>query len=154
MDDYIDQLIANLKVLASVPSAGRLSVRRGMLSVDVTVHGQCLVRFWHGDSRDSTLQHVKNTVVGATKIACGLLEARGEPGRQDLWTLERLSEEMERAEAGLRNLRATYSADSGMTASLAVVSERLAALRADIVRFIGGRGASLRAPQPVSDDDS
>lgn len=141
MEDYVDVLIADLKVVASVPNGGRLSVRRGHLSVDATVHGQCLTRFWYGDSRDSTLQHVKNTVAGAVRTADGIMAAPGEPDWKAVWTLERLACEMERAESGLRNLRSTYAADSGMTAALQVVSERLQAHCGVIQRFIRGDAA-------------
>jgi hypothetical protein len=136
MDDYVDILIANLKVLGSVPSGGRLAVRRGQLSVDSTVHGQCLVRFWHGDSRDTTIQHVKNTVVGAVRTADGVMAAPGTPDWKAIWTLDRMACEMESAEFGLRNLRSTYAADAGAAAALHVVSERLCAHAAVIRAFI------------------
>lgn len=142
MDDYVDVLIANLKVLSGVPNAGRLAIRRGQLSVDSTIHGQFLVRMFYGDSRDTTLQHVRNTVAGAVRIAEAIMQAPGEPDWKSVWTLERLAEEMERAEAGLRNLRATYSADSGTTASLQVLSERLASHHADISRYFAARSSA------------
>jgi hypothetical protein len=48
MDDYLDILIANLKVLGAVPNGGRLAVRGQRLWT--SVHGQFLIRFWHCDS--------------------------------------------------------------------------------------------------------
>jgi hypothetical protein len=139
MDEYIDILIANMKVLSSVPNGGRLAVRRGQLSVDTTVHGQFLARFWHGDSRESTLQHVKNTVAGVVRASEGIMASTSGRNRtwKDMWTLRHLSSEMQRAEFGLRNLRTTYTDDAGTIASLQVISERLQAHRETIDRFVG-----------------
>jgi hypothetical protein len=134
MDDYIDVLIANLKVIGSVPSGGRLAVRRGQLSVDTTIHGQFLVRFWYGDSRESTIQHVKNAVAGAVKTADSIMCAALD--WKSVWTLSCLASEMESAEFGLRNLRSTYSADAGAMAALSVISERLHAHGMVIRSFI------------------
>jgi hypothetical protein len=127
MDEYLDILIANLKVLAAVPTGGRLAVRRGQLSVDTTVHGQFLMRFWHGDSRVSTIQHVKNAVAGAVRMTELFMAATGTPSYKSLWTLDHVAKEMQSAEFGLRNLRSTYTDDVGTVAALHVISERLQA---------------------------
>jgi hypothetical protein len=136
MDDYVDILIANLKVLASVPNSGRLAVRRGQLSVDTCIHGQCILRFWYGDSRESTIHHVKNTVAGVIRTSDDIMHITGLPKWKDLWNLSRIAKEMKSAEFGLQNLRSTYSSDAGTSASLQVTSERLQAHREVILRFI------------------
>jgi hypothetical protein len=143
MEDYIDLLIANLKVLAGVPNGGRLAVRRGQLSVDTTVHGQFLMRFWHGDSRESTTHHVRNSVAGAMRATDAIMTAPGKPTWKDLWTLDHVAREMQSAEFGLRNLRSTYSDDAGTIAALYVISERLEA-HCDLIRRF------LEAQPPVA----
>lgn len=140
MDDYVDLLIANLKVLASVPNGGRLAVRRGQLSVDTTVHGQCIARFWHGDSRETTIHHVKNSVSGAMRATEAIMNGTS-LDLKDIWTLDHVAREMQSAEFGIRNLRSTYANDAGTIAALHVISERLDAHCELIRRF-------LEAPHP------
>ena len=137
-DDHVDTLIANLKVLASVPDGGRLCIRKGRLSVEPVVHGQAVSRFVHGDSRDTTISHVRNSIAGTIHVAHTLMEAgAGALGWKEAWTLDRIAAEMERAEAGMRNLRTTYAADTSTTSALQVLSERLAAHHAQIEAFLG-----------------
>jgi hypothetical protein len=126
MDDTVDVLIANLKVLASVPNSGRLSVRKGLLTVDNTIHGQFFIRFWYGDSRESTMYHVKNTIKNIIRASEDIMRAPGTAWK-DVWNLGRIAKEMECAEFGLQNLRVTYASDAGTNATLQVMSECLQA---------------------------
>jgi hypothetical protein len=136
MEEYIDQLIANLKVIGAVPTGGRLAVRRGQLSVDSTVHGQCLARFWYGDSRETTLQHVRNTMTGSVRATESLMTSERPLHLKEVWALDRVACEMEASECGLRNLRSTYTGDAGVNAALHVVSERMQAHAAVMRCFI------------------
>jgi hypothetical protein len=141
MDDFMDVLIANLKVLASVPAGGRLSVRRGQLTVDTTTRGQFLVRFWHGDSRATTLQLVRNTANGAIRATESIMASVPEAAPlKDIWTLDHVARELASADFGLRNLRATYEDDAGTVAALEVISERMLA-HCDVIRRFLERGA-------------
>ena len=134
MDEHVDGLIANLMVLASVPSGGRLSIRHGQMSVDTLIHGQSIVRMWHQDSRISTVRHVKNTLAGAQRATNAIMAtASSRLEWNDRWTLERLARELERAEIGLRNLRSTYAEDASVMATLQVLSERMRA-HADLIQ--------------------
>lgn len=136
MDDSVDILIANLKVLASVPNSGRLSVRKGLLTVDNTIHGQFFIRFWYGDSRESAMYHVKNTIKSIIRASEDIMRAPETPSWKDVWNLGRIAKEMECAEYGLQNLRATYASDAGTTATLQVISECLQAHREVISTFV------------------
>ena len=142
-DDYVDSLIANLKVLASVPNGGRLCVRKGQLAVEHTSHYQCVSRFVYGDSRDTTIAHIRNAIAGVVQIAHGIMAQGADIDWKSLWTLDRLSAEMELCEAGLRNLRATYAADSSTVAALQVLSERLASHNAQISKYLERSPASV-----------
>lgn len=150
MDDFVDVLIANLKVIASVPTGGRLAVRRGQLSVDTTdPRVLCLVRFWNGDSRESTAQVVKNTVAGATRATEAIMAATtGPTSYKDAWTLDHVAREMASADFGLQNLCATYDADAGTVAALTVVSERLRA-HCEVIRVFLERGTQRSATSTV-----
>jgi hypothetical protein len=138
-EDFVDSTIANLKVIGMVTQNGRLCVRKGQLCLERSDHAQGMRRWVHGDSRDVTLAHVRNTISNAGRI---LLGGRGPPpspspsptpssGDQSAgeharrWTEQRISAELSRCEIGLQNLKATYMDDSVMVANLGVIIERI-----------------------------
>ena len=136
-EDFTCSVLANLRVLGSVPHGGKICVRRGQLAVDPAVHGQFLLRFLYGDSREYSLNHIKNVVTSAVGIIKALVaDPRTEGAWESMWTLERLFAEMERCSAGMRNLRATYADDVCMVANLDVQQSRLDAHCAELGRFL------------------
>lgn len=150
-EDFVCATLANLKVLASVPNSGRICVRKGQLAVDTTVHGQFLMRFVYGDSRENTLNHIRNAITNAISIAKTLMgDIRTPASWENIWTLERLCTEMERCSVGIRNLKSTYSDDFCMVANLDVQEERLAAHRLELRKFLGGDAAPPPHENPLS----
>jgi hypothetical protein len=138
-EEYICNTLANLKVLSSVPNGGRLCVRKGQLAVDTTVNGQCIVRFMYGDSRETSLNHIKNTITSSISVVKALMaDPRTTETWEHMWTLERMAAEMERCSSGIRNLKATYCEDLSMAANLDVQEERLQAHCAELRRFLMG----------------
>lgn len=125
-DEYIDIIISNLKVIGMVPKGGKLCIRKGHLCLDAKkptrFHPllQPITRWFNGDSRDLTLLHTKNTINGAVKISKTMMRDNS----TDLWTLQRIMEELMACETGIQNLKATYSYDSMMLANLDVILER------------------------------
>jgi hypothetical protein len=149
-EDFICRTLANLKVVASVPTGGRLCVRHGHLAVDTNTRGQFLIRSIWGDSRATSLNHVRNTIDNAIdiiKVLCG--DPRTPEKWESMWTLERLGAEMERCVTGIRNLRSTYSEDLCMVANLDVQADRLLAHRGELQRFFSGGGQAC-PPYPPS----
>jgi hypothetical protein len=139
-DEFIDNTIANLKIIGMVPQNGKLCVRKGQLCVETTDQMQPVRRWVRGDSRDLTLMHVRNTISNATRITY-LLSADSDAGTNPKkWTISRIASDMSQCEVGLQNLRTTYAADSIMVANVGVIIERLAAHRDSLV----GTTAELR----------
>lgn len=146
-EDFICTTLANLKVIASVPTGGRLCVRHGQLAVDTNTRGQFLIRTIWGDSRSTSLNHVRNAIDNAIdiiKVLCG--DHRTPERWESMWTLERLGAEMERCVTGIRNLRSTYSEDLCMVANLDVQADRLLAHRGELQRFFGGQACPPYPP--------
>lgn len=135
-DDFVDSVIANLKVIGMVPKNGKLCVRKGGLCLD-SMQAQPLRRWVNGDSRDATIMHTKNTFFNAMKIARSIISG-GQSGynHSASWTLHRLLEEIKKCESGLENLKSTYVDDSMMLANLDVIIERRRSNISEIEEFM------------------
>ena len=142
-EEFVDSTIAALKVIGMVPKSGKLCVRKGQLSLDLADKAQSVRRWANGDSRDVTLMHARNSIGSAIKINKSIMGAG--PSSNDpipsmaLWTLDRMSSEMEQCEVGLQNLKTTYASDSMMVANLDVLADRLKAHKTEVVGFLGKR---------------
>ncbi len=140
-DDFVDATMANLKIISMLQKNDKIRVHKGNISIDRGDGAVQAVRRWlNRDSRDVTLIHVRNTISNAIRIACTLSSSiitttRGS-GLKD-WTLQRFVGEMAAAELGLQNLRATYMMDSGVVASIDVMTERLRANCDELIRIHG-----------------
>lgn len=147
-EEFVDSTIAALKIIGMVPKSGKLCVRKGQLSLDDADNAQPVRRWFRGDSRDVTIMHARNVINSAVKISRAMMQAVEQVGVGSAgstlaaWTLERLSVEMAQCEAGLQNLKTTYACDSAMVANLEVLSDRLRAHRAELVRFVDGPAAA------------
>jgi hypothetical protein len=153
-DEFVDNTIANLKIIGMVGQNGKLRVRKGQLCLEKDDRMQPVRRWASGDSRDLTLLHIRNAISNATRITAmlaggGLADAtdnfdasvngvNGSNGSNSSnnvnnssrrWTVARITAELSQCETGLQNLRTTYTADSIMVANIGVIIERLAAHR-------------------------
>lgn len=167
-EDFIDSTIANLKIVGMLQKNDKIRVHKGQISIDRGDGAVQAVRRWlNRDSRDVTLIHLRNTVNNAIRIARALAFAEGHGGKQrdpqqpggavrhggdvrplwaskpcgDMreWTLKRLVDEMQAAEIGLQNLRATYNADSSVIAAVDVLMDRLRINSEDMCKHTGSQ---------------
>lgn len=137
-DEFIDDIMANLKVIGMLQKNSKLCVRKGKLAIDDESHFQFLRRWLKRDSRDSVLMHMKNTIVNAINTSKVLLN-ESKYNEHDKWVLLRLNEEMRGCEMGIVNLKTTYAGDAMMVASLDVLIERLRASYDDITKKMNDR---------------
>lgn len=146
-------MLANLKVIAMIPRGGKLCVRQGQLCLEPVDSLQRVRRWLLGDSRSVALSHVRTTVNGAIELSSTLLKLctiSGVPSGQaplPLWTLQRLTREMQHCDTGFKNLRATYANDSLLIANLEVLAERLNEHEHDVTRVV----SNITAGPIVSD---
>ena len=134
-DDFVDNIIANLKVIGMVQKNSKLCVRKGQLAIDNEGHFQAVRRWLFKDSRDTVLMHVRNTINNAIKVSKNLINGDAQTDLRN-WTLLRLNEEMRNCQAGIQNLKTTYMDDAMMVASLDVLSERLVANYEEISKVL------------------
>jgi hypothetical protein len=135
-EEFIDNTIANLKIIGMLQKSQKLCIRKGQLTIELDDKMQFLRRWLHNDSRDHILMHVKNTVSNAIKIAGTLMAKKESIITFHQWTLTRIMQEMESAEHGLLNLKTTYVSDAIMIANLDVLIDRLTVNRKEIEKDI------------------
>jgi hypothetical protein len=123
-ENNIDNTITALKVISMVGKNGRLSVRKGHLTLESEDTMQKFRRWFNKDSRDQTLIHIKNTIHNAMQLSTGL-KARTIQTELKEWTFQCLHTEMQNCQAGLMNLKTTYNDDPLFKASIEVIHERL-----------------------------
>lgn len=141
-EELIDNTIANLKVIGMVQKNGRLSIRKGQLTIEPDDHFQKLRRWFNKDSRDLTLMHIRNTINNAIRLSKGLMDNSIETELK-AWVLQKLTVEMKNCEAGIMNLKTTYNDDSQMVANLDVIGDRLQAQYSELFHFIKEHSLSL-----------
>lgn len=126
IEDQVDNIISNLKVISMVQKNGRLCVRKGSLTIEPDDNIQKFRRWFFKDGREITMMHVKNTVYNAIKLAKGIITGQLEVDMRE-WALQRICKEMTNCQSGIINLKTTYNDDSIMIANLDVLLERLQA---------------------------
>lgn len=172
-EDFVDSVVASLKILAMIRKNSKLCVKRGQLAIDHSDHFQGVRRWITKDSREVTLMHIRNTINNALKITRALIppppsqsipthphhsypyqhqyphahmtDSQAFPGDLQEWTLLRVVEEMRNCETGLQNLRTTYIDDSSTVAAVDVLAERLRANCDDIDSKLAARRSGVAA---------
>lgn len=134
IEDQIDNTIASLKIIGMVPKNGKLSVRKGQLTLEKDDHLQKLRRWIYKDSRELMLMHIKNTINNAIMLSKGLIDGKIETDLK-MWSIQSLAKEMQNCIMGLTNLKTTYSDDSIIICSLDVISERLQQHCRDLMNY-------------------
>jgi hypothetical protein len=125
-ENIIDSTITTLKVISMVGKNGRLSIRKGQLTLEPEDALQKFRRWFNKDSRDQTLIHIKNTINAAMQLSIGIKTNKIQTELKE-WTFNSLLSEMQNCQAGLMNLKTTYNDDPLFKASIEVINERLQA---------------------------
>ena len=108
-EEFIDNIITNLKIISLVKIDEKLSIRKGHLQIDNSSNFQFLKRWFNRDSRDFILLFIKDLI----RNISALFE-RIHTYKNKEWILSRVFMEMEQATIGLDNLKTTYSTDAVM----------------------------------------
>jgi hypothetical protein len=123
-EDQIDSTITALKVISMVQKNGRLSIRKGQLTLEPDDHLTTFRRWFFKDSRDHALMHIKNTINNAINLSRGIIEKKIDTELKS-WSVNRLATEMQNCQSGLTNLKTTYNEDPLFKASIDVLNDRL-----------------------------
>jgi hypothetical protein len=118
-EDFIDNIVTNLKIISLIKVDEKLSIRKGHLSLDNSSNFQFLKRWFYRDSRDITLLFIKDLVRSISilfdKINCY---------NDNINIIKKVLVEMENAKSGLINLKSTYSDDPVMVVKFENVSTK------------------------------
>ena len=119
---YIDNVLANLKVISLVKEGGRLRLIAGQLSVDCPSPVQPIRRWYYGDTRTIMLNHVRGIVHNAINIIKieSIVEEDG-----DQWVANKIIESMTKAGEGMNNLMKTYAQDAVIVCALEVLHDKI-----------------------------
>ena len=119
-EDYIDNIITNLKVISLIQVNDKLNIRKGHLQIDKESNMRSIYRWLNRDSRDIVLKYIKdilrNIYLTVNKIKTTLKNK--ESIEEHVWILTRIYSEFETVELGLNNLKVTYSDDTVVTVTI------------------------------------
>jgi hypothetical protein len=98
VEDLVDKIIINLKIIGIVKINEKLCIRKGNLQVDQESNLRSLKRWFFRDTREDFLIFIRDIIRKINLIT----------DRRDL---ERIYSEFEKAQLGMDNLKTTYSMD-------------------------------------------
>lgn len=114
--DFIDQILTSLRVIAMIKEGQKVKVRNGLLDLEPVSTGlRAAIRRWvHNDNRNTTVLYIKNVVSNASDLI-----------HLQVSQTEKIKEAMNECVAGLGALSVTYGEDASITATLHVLQERI-----------------------------
>ena len=119
---YVDQVLANLKVISMVQEGARLRLIAGQLSIDYPSPVQPIRRWFYGDSRSIMLNHVRGVIHNAlniVKIEHMVLD------KDRTWIVKKIIESLLKAKNGIQNLMNTYQHDAVVFCALEVLTDKI-----------------------------
>ena len=117
-DEFVDQILTSLKIITMIKEGQKVCVRNGLLSLEVRSSGvKVALRRWiHNDNRNTTLSYIKNVVNNALDII---------NIHSDENTKIKIKGTLSECITGLSSLGVTYAEDAGITATIAVMQDRI-----------------------------
>jgi hypothetical protein len=109
-EDFIDNIITNLKILNLLQVNEKLSIRKGHLQIDKESNVQFMVRWFNRDSRDTILVFIKELIRNINTSFNKMKYLKGSADYSEN-NLIRIINELEKSEIGLSNLKTTYAFD-------------------------------------------
>ena len=119
---YVDQVLANLKVISMVKEGARLRLIAGQLSIDYPSPIQPVRRWYYGDTRSIMISHVRGIVHNAINIV--KIENMVDD-KERRWVANKIVESLTRAQNGILNLMNTYEHDAVVVCSLEVLNDKI-----------------------------
>ena len=114
-DNFIDDIITNLKIIGLIEPNNKLSIKNGHLKLDILDNLQFLRRWLNRDSREHTIIFLKNIIKNVSELI-NRLDNFTETDRR--WIIRRIVCELENVEIGIKNLKTTYIDDSFIIVNL------------------------------------
>jgi len=114
-DEFIDDILTSLKIIASIKEGQKVCVRNGLLSLEIQSTGvwPAIKRAICGDNRELTVRYIRNVVHNSIAVI------KFVKNPDDV--LKSLAD----AVTGLKRLEVTYSADIATVSAIQVLVERI-----------------------------
>jgi len=140
--DTFELIIRNLKILANIKPNDKLVKHGDTIKIDRPYLYQGMSRYWNGDSRKSSLQHIENLIEESftmidliygdeiEKRTGGMNNYYNQSSRQYFETensqkLNIFSTELQNVLKGLNHLKQTYHSDISICSRIDVVIEKI-----------------------------
>ena len=121
---YIDQILANLKVISMIKTCTRLRIIKGQISLDFPSPVQPVRRWFYGDSRNAMIIHVRGVIHNALNVV--KLETMLPSNDEDrIWIYRKILEALKNSQQGIQNLMKTYEADAVIVCYLEVLNDKI-----------------------------
>ena len=114
-DNFIDDIITNLKIIGLIEPNNKLSIKNGHLKLDKLDNLQFIRRWLNRDSREHTIIFLKNIIKNVSELI-NRLDNFTDTDRK--WIIRRIVCELENVEIGIKNLKTTYIDDSFIIVNL------------------------------------
>ena len=114
-DEFVDEILTSLKIIASIKEGQKVCVRNGLLELEINSTGviPAVKRFIYGDNRELTVRYVKNVVHNAVSVI------------KHVKNPEEVINALGEAILGLKRLEVTYSTDIATVSTIQVLIERI-----------------------------
>ena len=134
VDDFIDNVLMNLKIISKVKKGTKLCIRKGNLAIDYEGYFQSLRRWILNDSRDMIIMHIKTVIGNACKIAEEEFDKPTADKRS--WLLTSLYEEFRMTINGMENMKGTYHDDEVFKAQCDIMIDKIKIISNRLAKYV------------------
>jgi hypothetical protein len=106
VENEIDFIITNLKILSIVKNNEKLCIRKGHLQIDPAYSSRCIKRWLYNDSRDNVIHFITSILKKINAVINKISQTS-----ESEWIILRIITDLEKIEIGLANLKITYNDD-------------------------------------------
>ena len=122
---YVDNVLANLKVISMVKEGGRLRLIHGQLSTDCPSPFQPVRRWILGDTRSIMVSHVRGIIHNAINIVKIENMVTDRHDEERIWITRKIVEALKSSQEGIKNLMNTYEHDAVVVCALEVLLDKI-----------------------------
>ena len=118
MEESINDLLVDLKIISMVPPGGKLYLINGVLALEPVSIFQPIRRYWSNNNKQTVSHRLKQRIMELETL---LLEKQ----IKHEWVLTEIENLIDTVKTGIENLQDTYSTDSQIKATFALFISRL-----------------------------
>jgi hypothetical protein len=137
MNEITDNILVNLKIISKIAPNNKLKLLNNTTTIEKDGIASWLLRWYHGDSREKTVNFIKNVVADSINMTNDIMNSTyiNNKGRKTAYeeteftkllsTLSLIKIEMNNSKTGIVNLQKTYELDVQIISQLEVVTNKI-----------------------------